>query len=340
MTNALLVTSNEKKTATTAIAAAPSSAAILVKEQLHADQGDAASSTVSSFDDENGTQELLLAAKLFIDSTPFQLQRQQKEVNKKISTSSSCKTCRKQISLTNMTRCLLLDLPLALIFALWVSLCLVRNVHNEFYVPLFDRSTRTNAQLQEEFTYYERQCTEYDISTDNIQNLLLERRPVMNLNVSMEHEHPNTGSDPRMVPTAMRHMLRHGATVIPNVLTSDVVTALRDYVVRRNAAVTADERYPMSQGERRLSYGVDAAEDGAVATAIAHVANHPVVRPLLAALLGDDDPASAEITVITAYYGAEDQAWHQDTKQDGNAIKVSEINIFFSLFVLLHSANC
>ena len=149
MTNALLVTSNEKKTSTTAIAAAPSSAAISDKEQLHADQGDAASSTVSSFDDENGTEELLLAAKLFIDSTPFQLQRQQKEVNKKISTSSSCKTCKKQISLTSMTRCLLLDLPLALIFALRVSLCLVRNVHNEFYVPLFDRSTRTNAQLQE-----------------------------------------------------------------------------------------------------------------------------------------------------------------------------------------------
>lgn len=203
-------------------------------------------------------------------------------------------------------RSLLLDLPLALLFASWLSICLVRHVHNEFYVPLFDRATRTDAQLQEEFTYYERQCTDYDLSTDNLHDMLVDTQQEKD----------------QIVPSAVHQMLEHGGTVIPYVLKRETVTALREYFVRRNAAVAEEEQYPMSQGNRRLSYGVDASENPVVAAAVSEVAHHAIVRPLLAALLGDEDPASAEITVITAYAGAEDQVWHQDTKQDGNAVKV------------------
>lgn len=225
-------------------------------------------------------------------------------------------------------RSLLLDLPLALLFASLIGAWLIREIHNEFYRPLIARARRTNVQLLQEFTYYERQCTQYDLSTRSIQELL----------VVDDGNNQNDDQTTLIHPTtaAVDQMLKHGAIVIPTVLAPATVTALRDFVVLKNQRITDAEAYPMSQGERRLSYGIDASEDPAVSAAIQEVANHPVLRPLLAALLGDDDPASAEITAITAYDGAEDQVWHQDTKQDGNAIKFARTySHSYSLFLPL-----
>jgi len=213
-----------------------------------------------------------------------------------------------------------------LLFASFVGICLVRRVHNQFYQPLIERATRTDEQLLEEFTYYERQCTEYDLSTRDIQDMLVD------VTSSTDKE--------RVVQAAVDQMMTHGATVIPELMKPDTVAALREFIVRKNAAITAAEAYPMSQGEQRLSYGIDASEDPAVAAAIQEVANHPVLRPLVAALLGDEDPASAEITSITAYAGAADQVWHQDTKQDGNAIKFARTySHSYSLFMPLQDTT-
>jgi hypothetical protein len=200
---------------------------------------------------------------------------------------------------------LLLNLPLAIAFAIFLASWLVLALHDTYYQPLFDRATRTDAQLLEEFTYYERQCTEYDLSTRNIQDMLLDTTKI--------HDDATA-----VIVTAVDTMMKHGGTVIPAVLQPNTTAALREFIVGKNKAITAAEAYPMSQGEHRLSYGIDASEHPAVSAAIAQVATHPVLRPLLQALLGDDDPASAEITSITAYAGAQDQVWHQDTKQDGN----------------------
>lgn len=201
----------------------------------------------------------------------------------------------------SLLRWILLDIPLALLFATFLLVGVLCEIHQTYYKPLFDRAERTDHDLLSEYTYYNRECNEYDLSTRNIQDLFVnETAPIVD---------------------SVDQMLTHGAMVIPKVLRLSTVKRLREYIVARNAAIPEAEKYPVSQGYNRLSYGIDATEHPAVTSAIAEVANNPLVRDILRQLLGDDDPASAEITAITAYYGSPDQAWHGDTKSDGNALK-------------------
>lgn len=245
--------------------------------------------------------------------------------------SNASKTTRIFVSIL---RTLLLDIPLMLLFAFLVASWLIRSIYSTYYEPLIARATRTDAQLLDEFTYYERQCTEYDLTTRNIQDLLLSN-PTTNSNNN------NNDDNTKVIDAAVDIMMKHGATVIPNILQPNTTAALRDFIVAKNRQISGTaQAYPMSQGERRLSYGIDAAEHFAVSDAIAQVATHPVLQPLLQALLGDDDPASAEITSITAFAGAQDQVWHQDTKQDGNAIKFARTySHSYSLFLPLQDTS-
>jgi hypothetical protein len=224
-------------------------------------------------------------------------------------------------------RTLLIDLPLATVFASFLLAYIVREVHNDYYRPLFDRAQRTNDDLFSEYTYYDRPCNEYDLSTHNLSDLIL----VNNSNVSV----------------AMDQMMTHGAILIPQILPLATVQALRAYIVQRNAQVTDDEAYPVSQSSYqdqtrlRLSYGIDATEDPAVEAAIRAVAtNAPLLRQLVQGLVGDVDPASAEITAITAYAGCIDQIWHSDTKADGNALKYARTySHSYSLFLPLQDTT-
>jgi hypothetical protein len=221
-----------------------------------------------------------------------------------------------------LLRSILLDIPLAVLFASFLVIYSVREIHKEYYVPLMDRARRTDEDLHDEFTYYARQCTQYDLSTRNIQELLV--NPAAGLRQSVEQ------------------MMTHGAMVIPQVLQPDTVQNLRDYIVARNAGVADKEKFPVSQGHdgSRLSYGIDATEHPAVTAAIRQVASNPVVGQILQGLLGDLDPASAEITAITAFAGCEDQSWHQDTKVDGNAIKFARTySHSYSLFLPLQDTT-
>jgi hypothetical protein len=135
-------------------------------------------------------------------------------------------------------------------------------------------------------------------------------------------------------------MMTHGMTILPNLLSSNVTASLRQYIVTKNAQIQQDETYPVSQGEYRLSYGIQPTEHESVSNAIRQVATHPQLRYIVQALLGDFDPASTEITAITNYYQARDQAWHQDTKQDGNAIKFARtFSHSYSLFIPLQDTT-
>lgn len=249
-------------------------------------------------------------------------------------------------------RSILLDIPLALLFLSFLVMYGVHEIHNEYYVPLMERALRTDTDLLDEITYYERSCTQYDLSTRNIQDLVMKNQQ------HDKHEHRNDTQSMSMTTAASsvshRHqhaantedhvdqMMTHGAMVIPEVLSEQAVQDLRAYIVRRNAAVTDAEAYPVSQGSdgSRLSYGIDATEDPAVVRAVKEVANHSALRLLMQGLLGDVDPATAEITAITAYAGCPNQNWHQDTKADGNAIMYARTySHSYSLFLPLQDTT-
>jgi len=221
-------------------------------------------------------------------------------------------------------RSITVDVPLALVFMLFLLACFVQHAHDRYYVTLFNRSMRTDNHLLDEYTYYERQCNAYDISTNDLQDLVVRDQSKSGLSEAVDK------------------MMTHGTVVIPKLFSEDIVTALRAHVVKRNGAVDEQEAFPVSQGNLglRVSYGIDASEDESVARAVSAAVQHPLLRPLLQTLTGDEDPASAEITAITSFAGASDQVWHADTKGDGNALKFARTYTHsYSLFVPLQDTT-
>jgi hypothetical protein len=211
-------------------------------------------------------------------------------------------------------RFLLLDVPLTVVLGTLLSTYAIRNLYHDVYEPLIDRATRTNLDLEDELTYYHRYCTQADVSTREIANLVADA------------EAP--------VQVAVQQMMEHGAVVIRDILSPDTVRALRAYTVQRNEGVLDEEVYPVSQGHKRLSFGYDATDSPILAAALQEIANNQFLKDLLSQTLGDEDPASSEITTITAYYGAGPQGWHSDTKEDGNALKFARTySHSYSLFL-------
>jgi hypothetical protein len=146
--------------------------------------------------------------------------------------------------------------------------------------------------------------------------------------------------DKAPVNRAVEQMMQHGALVLPNLLQPETVRQLRAYAVHKNHNVPDEEVYPVSQGTNRISFGYDATEHPAVVQAIQELSNNAFLHQVLATLLGDEDPASSEITTITAYFGAPGQAWHSDTKEDGNALKFARTySHSYSLFLPLQNTT-
>ena len=126
--------------------------------------------------------------------------------------------------------------------------------------------------------------------------------------------------------------------MIRDLLTQDTVRKLREYAVYENTHIPTEEVYPVSQGKNRMSFGYDATENPIVVQALKELANNKFLKGLLSEILGDPDPASSEITSITAYYNAPPQAWHSDTKEDGNALKYGRTySHSYSLFLPLQN---
>lgn len=219
---------------------------------------------------------------------------------------------------TGVMRLFILELPLGLLFATLLTVYAVRNIYQDLYVPLMDRATRTDADLDREFTYYHRYCTEADLTTRNINDLVADSKAP--------------------VSVAVEQMMQHGALVIRDLFKQDTVRKLRDYIVYKNTHIPEEEVYPVSQGRNRMSFGFDATEHPIVVQALQELANNKFLKTLLSELLGDPDPASSEITSITAYYDAPPQAWHSDTKEDGNALKFGRTySQSYSLFLPLQN---
>ena len=146
------------------------------------------------------------------------------------------------------------------------------------------------------------------------------------------------GSSNTTTDEALDTLMLHGATIIPELLQPDTISNLRRYLQWKNAKVTDEEAYPMSQGYKRLSYGLEPTEDDAIVQALHEITSHRLLPELLQQVLGDSDPALTEITAITSYYGAEDQVIHSDTKSDGYAGQFARTYTHtYSLFIPVQS---
>ena len=202
-------------------------------------------------------------------------------------------------------RILLLDTPLIISISTVLLIHGLEHVYERYYVPLTDRSTRTDEDLLEEYTYYHRVCTAADLTSDDPADILIDTHAP--------------------VEEAVQQMQAFGAVYIPEILPVDVARDLREYVVHRGQTIPDHEEYPLSQHEQRQSFGYGALEHPSLVRALEHVANNPFLKEFVSQLTGDTDPAVSEITTITQFYGAGEMYWHADTKTQGN-VSVNQCN--------------
>ena len=222
--------------------------------------------------------------------------------------------------LLRLLRTTLIDAPLAILFAALVVTICTRHIYDDYFSKNLKNMEWTKQRKVAEITYYDRRCDPSDISTRNVADLLIQSN--------------YTKDD------CVHHMMVHGASMYPDLLTADTAIKLRQFVLRRNAELTDKDAITVIENKQRWSFGIGANEDPSVAKALKEIATHPQLAPALEGIAGHD-PAVIEMTAITSAYGAKDQFWHTDTVANmGNDLKYSRSFVTsYSLFIPLQDTT-
>jgi hypothetical protein len=234
------------------------------------------------------------------------------------------------------------------LFLAWATVYCIRTLYDEYFVTIIDRARRTDDDLLLEYTYYTRECSLIDLTADltTAHQLVVDPRDDDGdddgVDKSKNGHSRNKKKARRAAPAdrAVDSVMLHGAVMIPALLKDSTIDKLRAFVVRKNKAVVGTSaEYPVSQGRNRISYGIEATEDEAVIEALKELHDHTMLRDVVSKLVGPN-PALSEITAITASYGAGPQAWHSDTKADGNAVLYSRTyEHSYSIFIPLQDTT-
>jgi Phytanoyl-CoA dioxygenase (PhyH). len=230
--------------------------------------------------------------------------------------------------LKKMMRISLMDLPMAILFSLVMLTLVVQLYYHHYISPTIDAARWIHedaSRLQDEFTYYARECDVADVTTDSIRNVILQ-------------QDTSTISDD-YYEEALDIMMTHGMAVVPSLIDLNTCEELRNYIMKRNMELTADEVIPLDTPQNRWSFGIHANEHVSVANALSQLSSNELLENVLFQLLGHD-PAVAEITAISVAPGAEAQGWHSDVKQLGNSVKYAQtFTHSYSLFIPLQDVT-
>lgn len=193
-------------------------------------------------------------------------------------------------------RLLLLDAPLTLLFAAVLLVGSFERYAHTILLPQIElmRFADSPTKVERGLTYYHRLCTAADQTATDPSAFTL-----------------SATSDTTTTTTqqAVHLMLKHGITIIPNVLSESTATQLRDFILRENA-VTKDLIHVIAN-EHRWSFPIRVDQDPIVTQALEELLNAPRLVRILEAVAGPN-PAIVEFTAITQEYGAKEQFWHQD----------------------------
>jgi len=175
-----------------------------------------------------------------------------------------------------------------LFLTLATALCLDR-IDEDYLYPQMKLMEWAEAERDfAEVTYYHRYCDGSDLTTTSVDQLVI----------------------PENAPTqdTVNHMLTHGASMYPNLLTNDTAAQLREFIDAENRR---QQGWHVIENENRYSWGIDMKMQPALQTYWKELASNPVLVKALQAIVGPD-PAVIEFTAITSSYGAVDQYDHQD----------------------------
>lgn len=226
-------------------------------------------------------------------------------------------------STTRALRVLLIDAPMTALFSLLMISILIQKYYAHYISPTIDAANWADndaIRLDDEFTYYSRECDVSDVTTDSIKTVVVD-------------ENKHTAAD------IVEHLMEHGISVIPSLVDEQNSHALREYIMKRNTELTSDETIPLDGPVGRWSFGIHANEDPSVAATLEQLSSNPLLISSLTNILGRN-PAVAEITAITVAPGADSQGWHSDVKQLGNSLKYAQtFTHSYSLFLPLQNVT-
>lgn len=214
-------------------------------------------------------------------------------------------------------RTLVIDAPLALLFAALVATIVFHKVHDKY---LYKQIALMRFQYAErdyfETTYYHRFCDARDVSATSVQELILPENATATF--------------------AAEHMLTHGVSLYPNLLSPQTTQEIREFIVEQNQI---QEGFPVLMKEYRYGWGIDINMHPALKKMWKELASHELFADAIQEIVGPD-PAIIEFTTITSTYGAVSQFDHHDVSTSGSPAKYAHTFAHsYSLFIPMQNTS-
>ena len=222
---------------------------------------------------------------------------------------------RSRKNANSILRRLFLEVPLVLLFAVWLTADLAERLGRKYFLRLVDLQMWSLERAEAEVTYMHRYCSEEDQTAYDTEDLV----------VSPEDS----------LESRVEHMLTHGVSVYPNLLSTETATAVRDFILEQN--LRNEDMIDVIENENRWSFGVRVDQHPSVVRALTELFRNEWLVDSLEAIVGPN-PAIIEFTGITSAYGAKSQRWHQDVVPEGSAAKYARSFVpSYSLFIPLQN---
>lgn len=221
------------------------------------------------------------------------------------------------IFLGALLRSVLFELPLLLLFSLVVATFLLQKVRDSYLLPQIELQRWTPERAEREITYYHRTCTEKDISALDQPELVI--------------------TEDMSTDDAVEHMLTHGVSIYPRILSPETAKPLRDFIIRQNQK--NEDMIGVIENENRWSFRVKVDQDPSIPKALTEILSNKKLVAAIESIAGEN-PAIIEFTGITSAYGAKEQRWHTDVVPEGSAAKYARNFVpSYSLFIPLQNTT-
>ena len=140
-----------------------------------------------------------------------------------------------------LLRTTLLDVPFTFSALLFFSCLCTKHMYFTFMEPVMESVQWTKQRMDTEYTNYRRECDESDISTTNVDDIII---------------------DPKTMTAgeAMHITNKHGMSVFPNVVTDEAAEEMRKWVLHRNANLSGEDAIPLISQNQRWSFPIGADE--------------------------------------------------------------------------------
>jgi hypothetical protein len=190
--------------------------------------------------------------------------------------SSSNVLSAKTIRIGRIIWFLLLNTIIFILFTLLMTTVVLHKLHDDYFYPLLKLMDWEGLERDFlEVTYYHRYCTAEDFTAKSVSELIIAENCSVN--------------------DAVNHMLTHGVSVYPKLLTNETAFVLRDWIVEQNKV---QEGWYVIANKNRYSWGINMNMHPKLQTFWQELAANQQFLSGLESIVGPN-PAIIEFTAIT-----------------------------------------